>query len=322
VFERAAVAFNPFLPEVRANPYPHYRRLREIDPVHLSPRTGMWFLSRFEDCALVLRDPRFSAHLGQDRRRRPTALPRTMLNTDPPDHARLRRPASSAFQAQALDFLRPILVTAACALLDRASGYDGFDVVQEFAAPLATQALAALLAIPICDTVWFERTSRAAAANLDPLAQPTAARHGRAASDSLAEYFARTLEEQRYAQHDNLIGQLSACVAQGGITRDELISMLVLFVIGGHEPTVHLIGNSVLALVRHPSQLERLRAEPSPGYSVSQCGNESPQDRALSKAPEEVVAGRKGQQIVAPGQDKRLATAHEGTFSKTLLFEK
>jgi cytochrome P450 len=262
VFERPVV-YNPFLPDVRANPYPQYRRLRESDPVHFSSQTGMWFLSRYEDCALALRDPRFSAELGQDRRRRATALPRTMLNTDPPDHARLRRPASAAFHAHALERLRPILVAFAGALLDQAAERSEIDVLADFATPVVTKALAELLGITADEISWFERMARAAAANLDPLAAPNAARRGSAAADSLGEYFAQALDVRRSSFQQDLIGQLSRNLRHGGITNDELVATLVLFVIGGHEPTVHLIGNGVLALLRHPDQLQRLHADPS-----------------------------------------------------------
>jgi cytochrome P450 len=294
VSDRPTITFNPFLPEVRANPYPQYRRLRETDPVHLNLHTGIWFLTRYENCAFVLRDSRFSAELGQDRRRRATALPRTMLNTDPPDHARLRRPASAAFHADALERLRPMLIDFADSLLDRIDERAELDIQSEFAVPIVLKALSEILGVTAQDTAWFERMARAAAANLDPLAPSNIARRGSAATDSLRDYFEGVLQNAS-SQPRQLFGPLCAALTSSAITGDELIATLVLFVVGGYEPTVHLIGNGMLALLRHPDQLKRLYENPS---LIRKAVDEllrydSPIQMAMRVAREEVRFGPK-----------------------------
>jgi cytochrome P450 len=185
-----------------------------------------------------------------------------MLNTDPPDHARLRRSATGAFHTVAMERLRPRLADYAHSLLDAAQERRELDVLSGFASPLAAQSLVLLLGIQEVHAPAFERMARNASSNLDPLAAPMSARRGSAAANSLRDYFASTLDERPSTIPQTLLDPLLTALAASTITRDEIVDMLVLFVIGGYEPTAHLVGNGLLALLREPDQLQLLYRQP------------------------------------------------------------
>jgi cytochrome P450 len=184
------IVYNPFSPEVKVNPYPVYRRLREHDPLHFNKYAGMWFLTRHRDCAAILRDARFSAALGQDVRRRGERLPPSMLNTDPPDHARLRDPFMPLFANRVLQQLRPRIQAIVDELLTQPVDQGAMEVIGEFAGPLAARVLAAKLDVPAADLDQFHAWARQSAVILDPLAPPQAQQAGIPAAIALQRYFA------------------------------------------------------------------------------------------------------------------------------------
>ena len=136
------VLFDPFLPELNADPYPFYHRLREADPVHQSP-LGFWVLTRYDDCVMVLRDPRFgragfeglleSVYGNTVEQGR---LPTSMLFRDPPDHTRLRGLVSRAFTPRVVEGLRPRIQQIVDGLLDRVQGAGRMEVISDLAYPL------------------------------------------------------------------------------------------------------------------------------------------------------------------------------------------
>src|SRR5919198_1170021 len=144
--EDASLEFNPFLPEMRADPYPIYHQLRSTDPVHQS-FPGVWILTRYADCSTVIRDPvRFSSDSrnsnlyrafqtawGRDHTMMEDATRRTMLFIDPPDHTRLRNLVSKAFTARRIEALRPHIQDIVRKLLDdiEGSGRDTFDLIND-----------------------------------------------------------------------------------------------------------------------------------------------------------------------------------------------
>lgn len=261
---RAALdlTYNPYAPQVRRDPYPVYRELRERDPVHFNPYAGIWFLTRHDHCSSVLRDPRCSAALGQGLRRGDRELPRSMLNTDPPEHARLRAPVNRAFTLRRIERLRPHVERLVDELLAPLAERREIEVVSEIAGPLAAGALVRLLGIPAADRDGFRRLVRAAGPVLDPLAAPAARDRGAAAAEALDGYFDVLLSERQRSPQDDLLSDLLEAGGARSLDRTEILTMCNLFVIGGYEPTVHLIGNGLLALLRHPAELRRLRESP------------------------------------------------------------
>ena len=267
------ILFNPLLPEFHADPYPFYRRLREKEPVHQSPM-GFWVLTRYEDCVAVLRDPRFGREEFQqmltsvygDDTEKPQ-LPRSMLFRDPPDHTRLRALVSKAFTPRMIETMREHIQEIVDRLLDRVQEAGRMDVMEDLAYPLPVTVICEMLGVPVTDHGSIRGWSADIARSLDAIGLPSdqdIVERGRKSRRALADYFRRLVPERRARpQHDLLSGLLAAEEQGDKLSQDEVIAMCLLLFIAGHETTVNLIGNGTLALLRHPEQMRRLRAEPA-----------------------------------------------------------
>ncbi len=267
------VLFNPFLPEFHADPYPFYRRLREQDPVHQTPM-GFWVLTRYEDCVAVLRDQRFgreefqqmlSAVYGDDTEK--PALPRSMLFRDPPDHTRLRGLVSKAFTPRTIEVMRDHIQEIVDRLLGRALAQGGMDVMEDLAYPLPVTVICEMLGVPVGDHASIRGWSADIARSLDAIglpSDPSIVGRGRTSRRALADYFRALVPERRADPRPDLLSGLLAAEEQGDkLTEPEVIAMCLLLFIAGHETTVNLIGNGLLALLRHPEQLARVQADPA-----------------------------------------------------------
>jgi len=267
------VFFNPLLPEFHADPYPFYRRLREKEPVHQSPM-GFWVLTRYDDCVAVLRDQRFGREEFQqmltsvygDDTEKPQ-LPRSMLFRDPPDHTRLRALVSKAFTPRMIETMRGHIQGIVDRLLDRVQDAGRMDVMEDLAYPLPVTVICEMLGVPVSDHGSIRGWSADIARSLDAIGLPSdqdIVERGRKSRRALADYFRRLVPERRARpQHDLLSGLLAAEEQGDKLSQDEVIAMCLLLFIAGHETTVNLIGNGTLALLRHPEQMRRLRAEPA-----------------------------------------------------------
>ena len=267
------VFYNPLMPEFHANPYPFYRRLREEDPVHASP-LGIWVLTRYDDAVMVLRDPRFGregiAELAEARlgaaRARPTNT-RDMLFRDPPDHTRLRSLVSRAFTPRSVEAMRPNIQEIVDGLLDRREGARGMDVIEDLAYPLPVRVICEMLGVPIADQEIFRQWSADIARSLDAALLPAGSEvvtRGQESSDALKEYFRSLIALRRKDPQPDLLSALIAAEEQGDkLSEAELLSTCVLLLIAGHETTVNLIGNGLLALLQHPAELRKLADDPA-----------------------------------------------------------
>jgi cytochrome P450 len=266
------ILFDPFLPEVIADPYPAYHRLRQADPVHLSP-LGFWLLTRYDDCVMVLRDQRFVRE-GFERALESVygiltetdRIPRSMLFRDPPDHTRLRSLVNRAFTPRVVESLRPRIEQIVDGLLDRVQDSGRMEVIADLAYPLPVTVISEMLGVPESDRDAIKQWSADVARSLDAIGLPIATdlvARGRAARRALVEYFRSLIPERRRQPRSDLLSHLIAAEEQGDkLSEGELLSTCVLLYIAGHETTVNLIGNGLLALLRHPGELARLRAEP------------------------------------------------------------
>lgn len=265
------VAFNPLLPEFHANPYPFYHRLREEDPVHQSPM-GFWVLTRYDDVVFVLRDPRFgregfapvlSTVYGQE----VASLPRSMLFRDPPDHTRLRNLVNRAFTPRVVENLRPRIQQIVDQLLDRVQGNKAMDLIEDLAYPLPVTVICEMLGVPAGDRDRIRQWSADVARSLDAIGLPSdpgIVERGLSGRHALAAYFLELIPDRRKRPGPDLLSLLIAAEEQGDrLTEGELLAMCILLFIAGHETTVNLIGNGVLALLQHPEQWARLRNEPT-----------------------------------------------------------
>ncbi len=276
----ATPPFNPFDPAFRADPYPSYARLRETEPVHVSP-FGFVVLSRYEDVARTLRDNDFSRdveanatltanparEMRRDRlrqRREDGSAAKNILNLDPPDHTRLRRLVSLAFTPSAIERLRPRITQLVDGILDSAAAHGSMELVDELAFPVPFLVISELLGMPTERETEIREWSQTLTAALEPTADDVTLTNAEAAVQSLGGYLREVIAERRDHLGDDLLSKLLVVEEAGDrLSPAELISFVVLLYVAGHETTVNLIGNGLLALLRHPDQLSRWRDDRS-----------------------------------------------------------
>jgi len=264
-------SFNPMDPEFLADPYPTYHRLRAEDPVHQSP-LGFWVLTRYDDVSAVLRDPRFikeplaalvAARFGAEV---PRGVGLSMLDRDPPDHTRLRGLVSKAFTPRVVDGLRPRIQQIVDELITRAQAVGSMDVIEEFAYPIPVNVICEMLGVPVADHERFKGWSLDIARGLDSIWLPPDSevpRRSAASRHAINDYFRGLIAQRRASPRGDLLSALIVAEEAGDkLNEEELLATCILLLIAGHETTVNLIGNGVLALLRNPGELERLRATP------------------------------------------------------------
>jgi cytochrome P450 len=269
-------------PEGRADPYPHYARIREHAPLFRSS-LGSWIVTRFADCQQVLRGPQFGKTadpeattrmriarwgIGADEAAEFTEFferRQSILTLNPPDHTRLRGLVSRAFTPSTVEALRPHVVALCDDLLDTLADLAGagahVDVMPELAFPLPVAVIGELLGVPVADRAQFQALVRAATRMLEPTADVEDLRGARTARITMEHYFEELIAERRRHPADDLLSELIA-VSDGSdrLTQDELISTAILLFAAGFETTTNLIGNGLRALLCHPDQLAHLRA--------------------------------------------------------------
>jgi len=260
------VRFEPFTDTALADPYPHYAALREADPVHWSEKLRAWVFFRYDDVAAALRDDvRFSA----DRRRaaratrlahHPSAetMPRT-ISSDPPECLTVRAVLNGALVPR-VRALAPRIETIVDELVAGLTGRGEADLVADFAYALPIRVIAELLDIPVAERARFQDLSRTIARGMDRFYG------GDEVSSGLREigaYFLGIVTERAETPGDDLVGGLLRAEHRGDrLSPLEVVALCTALVFGGHETTVNLIANGMLALLRHPAELERLRDEP------------------------------------------------------------
>ena len=264
-------SFNPMDPEFLADPYPTYHRLRAEDPVHHSP-LGFWVLTRYEDVAAILRDARFikeplaalvAARFGSEV---PRGVGLSMLDRDPPDHTRLRSLVSKAFTPRVVEGLRPRIQAIVDDLIARAEPAGSMDLIEEFAYPIPVNVICEMMGVPVRDHERFKGWSLDIARGLDSIWLPPDSeipRRSATARHAISDYFRELIAQRRTSPRADLLSALIAAEEAGDkLNEEELLATCILILIAGHETTVNLIGNGVLALLRHPAELSRLRATP------------------------------------------------------------
>jgi len=271
---QGAPLFNPLSPEFIANPYPHYHRLRTLDPMHLTS-FGFYVASRHADIAAILRDKRFGKDfVGRMTRRfgpkimdEPIyrSMSHWMLQLDPPDHGRLRGLVVRAFTARRVEDMRPRIQEIVDAIIDRIAPRGHMDLIADFAFRLPVIVICDMLGIPEEHREIFFGSSRAGGRLLDP-APLTRAEIDQHNSFNLAsaEYFRSLFELRRRQPGDDLTTQLVQAEEEGNkLSNEELTANVILLFGAGHETTVNLIGNGLLALHRNPEELQLLKDDPA-----------------------------------------------------------
>jgi pimeloyl-[acyl-carrier protein] synthase len=266
---------DPMAPENRADPYPLYRWLREHDPVRHA-LDGSWIVTRYADGAALLRDLRVSTNPAWLRegalrggRQHPVRQVGTslMMFLDPPDHTRLRSLVGKAFTPKVVEAMRVRVQSLVDGLLDAVveRGDGEFDVVGDLGYPLPVAVICELLGVPAFDHARFRQLSSDASRLLDGGAlDPESEQRGMVAGMQLFQYFADLVEKRRGNVGNDLLSAMIAAEQEGDrLSHAELITTATLLFVAGHETTTNLIGNAVLALLRNPDQLGRLRDDPS-----------------------------------------------------------
>ncbi|MFQ5879288.1 MAG: cytochrome P450 [Dehalococcoidia bacterium] len=271
------VEYNPFDPQVHANPHPIYHRLRAEEPVHWSEILDAWVLTRYHDVVAVLTDRRFSADRRQAQNRlvqealkiqeqfRPFDRAATMLNSDPPEHTRLRRLVSRAFTPRMVESRRPHIQEIVDGLLDSLQESGRLDVIRDLAYPLPVIVIAEMLGVPPQDRGHFKRWSDDIVAALGgPLLPAEVLEKARRGVQEMADYLRNVIDQRRWDPAEDLLSALTAAEEQGQVlSEDELLATCVLLLVAGNETTTDLIGNGMLALVDNPDQMQKLRNDPS-----------------------------------------------------------
>ncbi len=268
-----AVDYNPLLPEHHRDPYPFYRALRAEDPVHFHELLQVWILTRHADVTAVLRDPRFSADRSKIRiealrlppvreelREIAAALERTMLFADPPAHTRLRTLVSKAFTPRVIEEYRGRILEIVEELLERAEPAQRLDVIRELAYPLPVTVIAEILGVPPDDRSAFKRWSDGLAVLLDPFVPADVFERAQESALEMHGYLRAVFAERRRRPQQDLVSRLVLAEERGDLlSESELFAVCALVLGGGHETTTNLIGNGVLALLRHPEERHRLQ---------------------------------------------------------------
>ncbi|WP_042419714.1 cytochrome P450 family protein [Streptacidiphilus anmyonensis] len=252
-------------PDFLRDPYPTLARLRSNCPVQpLTDRKGRtsYLVLGYAEARQALADPRLSKDTSAFFASRPSgrtlhpALSRTMLATDPPDHTRLRRLATSAFTTGAVARLRPAISRITSDLLDQWPVDGEVDAVETLAVPLPVTVICEMLGVPGEDRGKVRAWSLALFAAGNPADTD-------AASHELAAYLARLIDAKRTVPGDSLLDALIAARDEADrLTESELVSLAALLLMAGHETTTSFLGNALLALLDHPAELDRLRARP------------------------------------------------------------
>jgi pimeloyl-[acyl-carrier protein] synthase len=273
----AGPALRPRDAAFRADPYPTYATLRARHPVHRDDELGAWLVTRHADVAAALRDRRLGfpdvlpeldalapAGLDPPQRLRLEAArltSRWLLQRNPPDHTRLRRTMHAAFTPARVRAMQERIAGLAEELV--AAARDGeFEVIGGLAYPLPLAVTCDLLELPVDSGAPLRRWADDLALTIDVSADPVAQARGSIAINRLADLFRDHVAGREASRPESLLGLLLDARARGELDEAELVAHCVLLFFAGHSTTRHLIGNGVLALLRHPDELARLRDDP------------------------------------------------------------
>ncbi|TFV56688.1 cytochrome P450 [Mycobacterium sp. PS03-16] len=271
-------------PSNRADPYPLYADFRAAGPIAV-PEANLVVFSSFADCDEVLRHPAAASdrlkstvaqrEIASGAVARPLGSP-GFLFLDPPDHTRLRRLVSKAFVPKVVKALEPEIVALVDGLLDAVAAKGEFEAIADLAYPLPVAVICRLLGVPLEDEPQFSRASALLAQSLDPFITVT----GQAADGYderlqaglwLRDYLRGLIDRRRSEPRDDLISGLIAAEESGDqLTEDEIVATCNLLLVAGHETTVNLIANAILALLRNPGQWAAVAGDPQRVAAVAE----------------------------------------------------
>ena len=271
-----AIDWHPEAPATLANPYPVLSRMRDEDPCHWSPRLRSWVLTRYSDIKAMCLDKDgvssdrlrpFFASLPSAEASRIAEITRYlslwMVFKDPPEHTRLRRLTGKVFSTRAMQAMRPKVEQIAERLLDDIGERDQFDLLADYASPLPCLVIMAMLGVPAEDMAEVKRLSDEIALFIGS-SRTSAEKYdtAEAATREMALFFQGLIADRRRTPRNDALSEL-ALLRDGddAFTEDELVATCILMLFAGHETTTNHIANGMLALMRFPDQMQRLRAD-------------------------------------------------------------
>ncbi|HZO74536.1 MAG TPA: cytochrome P450 [Ktedonobacteraceae bacterium] len=261
-------------PAFKADPYPAFAWLRTDDPVHQLASSGgqsTWLITRYVDAEIALRDQRFikdrkNLLSPKARKALPASQPSAadlmtlmMTDVDPPDHTRLRSLANLAFTPRRVEQWRPRIQQITDELIDAVAAKGHMDLIEEFAFPLPLKVILEMLGIPMSDGPQVHTWTKAIA---DALGDPVASAQVSPHLQAFYLYLHALIETRRKTLTNDLVSSWIRAEGEQLSTR-ELVTMVFLLIVAGHDTTGSLIGTSMLALLTHPEQLALLRQQPA-----------------------------------------------------------
>jgi len=274
--EQLPLFFNPLQEGYFDNPYAHYAELREHDPVHLSP-AGLPICFAYDDIRQVLIDGTTSMDIAKVKSvgghpplsDQPQLFPTAVIGIDPPDHTRIRRLLMSrSFTPRKVQGLTDWITSEVDRLLDglerqSVDSQEPVDLIANFAFPLPFKVISDILGMPSHDEHQVREWAGAISSATDPMSGPEKLAAAHAAYAALSGYVTtEVLPWKRSSPADDLLTGLLVARDDGELSEQELLDQVSLLYVAGHETTVSLIGNSILNLLQHRSQLERLQQTP------------------------------------------------------------
>lgn len=259
-------------PRLREDPYPLYQRLRDVEPVHRTPY-GHWVISGYDAVSSLIRNPNLSSEYPQDpgwaTQRGGTDSPIVratrswMLMRDGVAHRRLRGLSNPLFTARAIRELTPGITGIVHQILEDLGDGQDVDLIGSLAALVPVTVFCGLGGLPVEDRDLCRKWTDALGHVIDPATDDTTRRAMNDAAEEFGAYISGHLAARRADPQDDIISRLLLAQFDGErLTDEEIIANVMMFFLGGHETTVNLIGNGMLALLRHPDQLRALREDP------------------------------------------------------------
>ncbi|MBV9157744.1 MAG: cytochrome P450 [Acidobacteriaceae bacterium] len=294
-------------PEILANPYPLFKRLRDNDPVHWDPFLHAWVVTRYEDVVNVMLrcsadrtpKPEQLEAMGMMAELTPIAqvMVKQMLFMDAPSHTRLRALCAVAFTPARVAALKEHIQDIANRLIDRVLDSGRMDVIADFANPLPAIVTAELFGVPVEDHQKLKDWSTDFAEMLGNFQHNSdRARRALRSTESLLEYFQTAIREQKRNPRAGLVNSLLSAEVDGSrLTEEEIVANLIVTMVGGQETTTNLIGNGLVSLLNNPDQLELLKNDASiwPSAVEELLRYESPSQHTARLAPEDMLLGDK-----------------------------
>lgn len=252
------------------NPYPAYKEARESEPVYRFPMPNgqyAWIVTRYDDAVEVLNDARLVTNppylSDTDRPVGPPhqeIISRNLLSVNPSDHRRLRRLIQKAFTPRMIERLRGRIQQIADELLDRVQNKGAMNLIEDFAFPLPIIVICEMLGVPIEDQDRFREWSNTI---MEGVNDPRFAQQSEEVMIAFVDYLKELIASRRQDLKEDLISDLIAVEDEGDVlSEQELYALVFVLIIAGHETTVNLIGNGVLALLEHSDQKEKLLGRP------------------------------------------------------------